>query len=160
MLFTTTICIIFVPTIMKSQVNQYVLTLVEMMRQANKLDAIINKTLLSYGITHVQYNVLRILRGAGDEVLTVGDIKERSFFENPDMTRLLDRLEIKKLITRTQNVQSRRKLDVSITDKGLRLLDKVWEAMLIATENFYEDRLSAEEVKLMYQLLLKLNKNP
>lgn len=74
------------------------------------------------GITAQQFNVLRILRGAGDEALPTLDIAERMVEQTPGVTRLLDRLEAKHLITRQRCPRDRRQVLCRITAVGLKLL--------------------------------------
>jgi DNA-binding MarR family transcriptional regulator len=69
-----------------------------------------------------QYNVLRILRGA-KEALACGQIAERMVSRDPDMTRLLDRMEARGLIGRARDSQDRRVVKTQITSRGLRLLE-------------------------------------
>jgi len=74
------------------------------------------------GLTGAQYNVLRILRGAGPEGLACHAIGERMISHDPDMTRLLDRMEKHGLITRERQIDDRRVVKTRITPKGLGLL--------------------------------------
>ena len=78
-------------------------------------------------LTPTQYNVLRILRGAGEEGLTCGEISERMVTRDSDITRLLDRLERRGLISRGRPESNRRVVITRITDEGLRLLAELDE---------------------------------
>ena len=69
-----------------------------------------------------QYNVLRILRGSHASGLTCGEIGERTVARDPDVTRLVDRLGRRGLVTRTRSQTDRRVVQVDITPKGLGLL--------------------------------------
>src|SRR5882724_10996681 len=77
------------------------------------------------GLTSAQYNVLRILRGAGPDGLPCNSIAERMISRDPDMTRLLDRMEKRELITRERQKEDRRVVKARITDEGLKLLKKM-----------------------------------
>ena len=77
--------------------------LLSVMRTAALLEHRINEILRPYGITELQYNVLRILRGAGSHGLACQEIAERMINRDPDITRLLDRLEARKLIERARS---------------------------------------------------------
>jgi DNA-binding MarR family transcriptional regulator len=77
------------------------------------------------GLSPTQYNVLRILRGAGGPGLSCGDIAERMVTRDPDLTRLLDRLESRHLITRARDGEDRRVVTTRITQVGLALLEEV-----------------------------------
>ena len=78
-----------------------------------------------FGITLQQYNVLRILRGAYPEVRSAGEIKKVILDKSPDLTRLMDRLVIKKLVERQLCPENRRKIEIKINEKGLKLLEKM-----------------------------------
>lgn len=73
-------------------------------------------------LTLTQYNALRILRGAGEEGLTCGEIGERMVTRESDITRLLDRLAKRRLITRERPETNRRIVVTRITGEGLSLL--------------------------------------
>jgi DNA-binding MarR family transcriptional regulator len=74
------------------------------------------------GLTGAQYNVLRILRGAGSEGLACREIGERMISHDPDITRLLDRMEKRGLITRERQTEDRRVVVTCVTAKGLEIL--------------------------------------
>lgn len=80
-----------------------------------------------YGITAQQYNVLRILRGAGPEGLPTLAIAERMLERSPGITRMIDRLEAKGLVTRERRANDRRCVDCRITAAGSRLLAELDE---------------------------------
>lgn len=80
-----------------------------------------------FDLSVAQYNVLRILRGAGQDGLTCGGVSERLVRHDPDVTRLLDRLERRSLIERRRDAQDRRVVRTFITDKGLALLQELDE---------------------------------
>ena len=73
-------------------------------------------------LTASQYNVLRILRGSHPKALTAGEIGERTIAREPDITRLVDRLDARGLVKRARSEQDRRVVEVEITGKGLELL--------------------------------------
>ena len=75
-----------------------------------------------HGLTGTQYNVLRILRGAAPDGLACSGIGERMISHDPDMTRLLDRMEKRGLISRARQTNDRRVVKTRITPAGLALL--------------------------------------
>jgi DNA-binding MarR family transcriptional regulator len=77
------------------------------------------------GLTGTQYNVLRILRGAGPGGLACSDIGEKMISHDPDMTRLLDRMEKRGLITRQRQSNDRRVVKARIAQRGLELLRRL-----------------------------------
>ena len=81
----------------------------------------------AHGLSQPAYNVLRILRGAGEERLTCGQIAERMVSRVPDVTRLLDRLEKRGLASRARAERDRRVVEAGITPQGLALLGQLDE---------------------------------
>ena len=77
----------------------------------------------SADLSGTQYNVLRILRGAGPEGASCREVGDRMVTRDPDITRLLDRLEKRGLISRVREVTDRRVVRVRITQEGLDLLE-------------------------------------
>ena len=83
------------------------------------------EALKPFKLTITQYNVLRILRGAGDAGLCRNEVGQRLVTKVPDVTRLLDRMEVAGLIVRQRGGEDRRFVATRITEKGLKLLDKI-----------------------------------
>jgi DNA-binding MarR family transcriptional regulator len=93
-----------------------------LVRTAEMLSWGVEEAIRQADLTPTQYNVLRILRGAGGEGLTCGEIGERMVTRDSDITRLLDRLEARGLISRQRDTTDRRVIIASITGTGLKLL--------------------------------------
>ncbi|MBX7220510.1 MAG: MarR family transcriptional regulator [Blastocatellia bacterium] len=79
-------------------------------------------TIKAEGLTGAQYNILRILRGAGEAGLVCREIGARMITKDPDITRLLDRMEARGLVMRTRDTKDRRVIQTRITPAGLDLL--------------------------------------
>jgi len=99
--------------------------MLSILRTAAVLDHQFEAALRPHGLTSTQYNVLRILRGAGSEGLCGREVAERMVARVPDVPRLLERLEGMGLIARERDPADRRHVTARITRKGLDLLDKV-----------------------------------
>lgn len=82
-----------------------------------------------YGLSPTQYNVLRILRGAGPVGVTCSQAAERMLNRDPDITRLMDRLEQRSLVARERSTQDRRVVLVRISEEGLTLLKQIDEPL-------------------------------
>jgi DNA-binding MarR family transcriptional regulator len=78
-----------------------------------------------YDLTTQQYNVLRILRGQHPNAASVGDVLSRMLDKSSNITRLVDKLADKKLVTRCENPDNRRMQELKITDMGLDLLKEI-----------------------------------
>jgi len=101
--------------------------------------------LRSHGLSATQYNVLRILRGAGTAGMSCKDIGARMVTPDPDITRLLDRLEKRNLVTRNRAREDRRFVTIQITQAGLDMLGEldgpVRRMQVEAFERLGEDRI-------------------
>jgi DNA-binding MarR family transcriptional regulator len=95
---------------------------VEVLRTADALTRKAGAVLKPSGLSATQYNVLRILRGAGAEGLACSKVGCRMISRDPDITRLLDRLESRGLISRARGEKDRRVVKTFITEEGLRIL--------------------------------------
>jgi DNA-binding MarR family transcriptional regulator len=98
---------------------------VSLLRTADTLMQGVAAALKPSGLSPAQYNVLRILRGAGPDGLACREIGERMITKDPDITRLLDRLEERSLISRSRDRADRRVITTRITDKGRRILKEL-----------------------------------
>jgi len=105
-----------------------------------------------HGITPTQYNVLRILRGAGAAGLCRNDVRERMIAQVPDVTRLLDRLEQAGLIVRERGTEDRRQVGTRITQKGLDLLAAL-DAPVAEIHKRQLGHLSPEQLRTLTELL-------
>jgi MarR family transcriptional regulator, organic hydroperoxide resistance regulator len=97
-------------------------TALSIQRTAAELEHAFESAVKPYGITATQYNVLRILRGAGPAGLCRNEIGARMVRRVPDVTRLLDRLEDMKLIVRERGGVDRRYVTTKVTRPGLKVL--------------------------------------
>ena len=93
-----------------------------LLRTADALRSQVESKLKEFGLTGTQYNALRILRGAGPEGLPCSEIGERMITRDPDVTRLLNRLEKRGLVRRARARADRRVIYGKITAAGLKLL--------------------------------------
>jgi DNA-binding MarR family transcriptional regulator len=98
--------------------------LLSVLRTAAVLEHQLTEALKPFGITHTQYNVLRILRGAGAEGLCGREVAERMVSRVPDVSRLLDRMEETGLISRERDPGDRRHVTARIIRKGLAMLEQ------------------------------------
>ena len=96
-------------------------------RTAAVLNHGVADALRRYDITPTQYNVLRILRGAGERGLCRNDVRDRLVAQVPDVTRLLDRMEEMGLVERERAEQDRRMVFTRLTRKGGQLLARLDE---------------------------------
>jgi len=106
------------------------------------LKTIMSKDLKEYGLTHEQYNVLRILKGRFPEQMCVKDIACRMIEKNSNVPRIIDRLEVKKLVKRSTSAEDKRETVITITQAGINILEmstsrinKLYEETVTMDEN-------------------------
>ena len=118
------------------------------------LKTLVSKELKVFGLTHEQYNVLRILKGKYPEVMCVRDIGNRMIEKNSNVPRIIDRLELKKFAERSTSLVDKRETVITITETGIKtlnLVSKKIQPMFLNTIS-----LSEEEALELSQLLEKM----
>lgn len=125
---------------------------VSLLYTADRVRRILGAAIERHGITLQQYNVLRILRGAGEEGLPTLEIAHRMIEQTPGITRLLDRLETKCLVRRERCRQDRRQVLCWITAPGLELLAELDEPVERVDEVVVARLQPSEQVTLIHML--------
>ncbi|HEU4597794.1 MAG TPA: MarR family transcriptional regulator [Pyrinomonadaceae bacterium] len=123
-----------------------------LLRTVERLSRGVTQTLSRAELTPTQYNALRILRGAGDEGASCNEVSERMVTKDSDITRLLDRLEARGLISRGREAKDRRRVVTRITDEGLRVLAEL-DAPIAATHRTQLGHLPAKQLDTLDKLL-------
>jgi MarR family transcriptional regulator, organic hydroperoxide resistance regulator len=123
-----------------------------LLRTADALESQIESWLKQFDLTGTQYNALRILRGAGAEGLPCSEIAGRMITHDPDITRLMNRLEGRGLVSRTRAKNDRRVICGKITNTGLKLLRE----MDAPVDEFGREMLSHVGEKQLKQLVALL----
>jgi DNA-binding MarR family transcriptional regulator len=126
--------------------------LVALLRTVDVVKRAVAQAVDPHGLTLQQYNVLRILRGAQGEDLPTLEIAERMVEQAPGITRLLDRLEAKGLVSRARCVHDRRQVLCKITPQGLKLLATL-EAPMDRADAAALGMLSGRELDTLIALL-------
>ncbi len=114
-----------------------------------------SEILRPYAISVEQFNVLRILRGQKGKTVNMNLIQERMLTKNSNTTRLIDKLLTKDMVTRKVCPDNRRKMEITITDKGLKSLEEL-DIKVIEHDNSFTKNLSKEELNQLNDLLEKL----
>src|SRR2546421_10133728 len=127
------------------------LAFLELLRTSDQLNRRLVPVLKAEELSGTQYNVLRILRGA-PEGLPCGEIGNRMITRDPDVTRLLDRLEKRSLISRCRETKDRRTVMARITPEGLKLLARLDEPVQ-AGHRRQLGHLGRERLRLLAELL-------
>lgn len=135
--------------------NEYHKGLINLTYTYKQLSYEFLQSLKKHGIAEQQYNVLRILRGFRSEApLSIGFIKERMLDRDSDVSRIVDRLYEKGLVTRVEDQADRRRKSVAITQKGLDLLDAMFPCEQKADTLL--SNLTLEEIRELNRLLDKI----
>ncbi|MEP6845532.1 MAG: MarR family transcriptional regulator [Panacibacter sp.] len=86
------------------------------------LKTIMSKEFKEYGLTHEQYNVLRILKGSYPDLICVRAVASRMIERSSNVPRIIDRLELKKLVKRSTSTEDKRETIITITQAGINIL--------------------------------------
>jgi DNA-binding MarR family transcriptional regulator len=129
-----------------------------MLRTADQLAVPLNEILREAHLSLSQYNILRILRGSAGEGLACGEIAGRMVRRDPDLTRLLDRLEARGLVSRARGTADRRVVRATLTAEGARLLDSLDEPVQQTMKTALA-HLPAQKLRLLSALLEEARAN-
>lgn len=156
---TITVTIMRIEEIIKSTVtlDDAKKVILNVMFTQNVINDKFNEVLKPYDLSGEQYNVLRILRGQKGLPTNMCVIQERMIAKNSNTTRLIDKLLLKELVTRDVCPDNRRKIEVLITDKGMRILTEL-DPKVIAHEQQFANNLTTEELEQLNFLLEKYRK--
>jgi DNA-binding MarR family transcriptional regulator len=129
-------------------------TVLNIMYTQNVIAETFNEVLKQHDLSPEQFNVLRILRGQKGCPANMCVIQERMVARTSNTTRLVDKLLLKGLVTREVCMENRRKMEVLITDEGLKLLKQL-DPIVDDHEKQFSDRLTSEELEQLNYLLEK-----
>jgi DNA-binding MarR family transcriptional regulator len=121
---------------------------------ANWLENRINGHLKAFDLSHQQFNILRILKGSYPKTLSVLDIKSRMIDRMSNVSRLIEKLKQKNLVTRQEDSTDRRLVQVGLTTEGLETTEKIMQNMPNTQE--FPESISAEEAQQLVELLDKI----
>ena len=120
----------------------------------NQFTLSMNRDFKAFGISSQQFNVLRILRGQKGSSLSVKEMEGRMLDRSSNISRLVDKLLKKMLIERITCEEDRRRVEVSITNKGMILLEKIDEEH-VDIRDLIKNAITDEEAKIASQILDK-----
>lgn len=129
---------------------------VALLRTASLLRRAVAQRVEPHGISLAQYNVLRILRGAGDEGLPTLAVRDRLVEEAPGITRLVDKLELSGHVHRDRTGKDRRTVRCRITSQGLELLSSLDSLVQDANELIGSGLPDERDQRLLIDLLARL----
>lgn len=129
-------------------------TLLNVMYTQNVISEKFNELLKPFDLSPEQFNVLRILRGQKGKPANMSMIQERMIAKTSNTTRLVDKLLLKELVLREVCPNNRRKMEITITEKGLELLLQL-DPLVEAHEQSFSKNLTVAELELLNELLEK-----
>jgi DNA-binding MarR family transcriptional regulator len=121
-------------------------------RTEAELSDAFERMLRPFGVSATQYNVLRILRGAGPNGLCRNEIRDRLVARMPDVTRLLDRMEEAGLVRRARSTADRRQVGTQLTERGRELVDGL-DAAVAEEHERRLGHLGEEQLRKLIELL-------
>jgi len=129
-------------------------TLIHLMLVNNKINERISAVLKPFDVSLQQFNVLRILRGQDGRPANLSTLNERMVTKMSNTTRLVDKLILKGFVRRIICASNRRKVEINITSKGLKVLSKMDGAMKEAEKSIFKNT-SKKELEQLNALLNK-----
>ena len=131
----------------------YLISIVDLINQRQKI--ILNQ----FGITHSQFNILRILKGVYPNSINLKELQTRMVFGRPDITRLVDRLVLKELARRATNTIDKRKIDIMLTPRGQEFLEALSPKMESTVNNFFERDLTENQAAQLNDALDRIKRS-
>ncbi|HAA11678.1 MAG TPA: MarR family transcriptional regulator [Cytophagales bacterium] len=120
-------------------------------------DKLLANTLKPFGISYEQFNILKVLQDHHPKAYTLKEVQMRLINQTANTTRLVEKLRLKGLLLTERDSHNRRLMNISITDKGLKLLVEI-EKPLEGIRTSLRNDLSVEEAKTLTALLEKVQK--
>ena len=135
--------------------NNYYNAIFQIIKTGHSITDQVNTELKPLGFSEPQYNVLRILRGRGGKPATVMSIQADMVQRTSNVTRIIDKLINKGLVTRSQCAANRRKMDIAITKRGLEVLTSL-DSRVEAIHKTMKQNITADEAETLTELIQKL----
>lgn len=132
-------------------------SVIDLISTGNWVQDQISEILKPFKLSNPQFNVLRILRGQKGKPASLSCISDKMIHKMSNTTRLVDKLMEKGLVDRIICPENRRKVEITITEEGLKLLQKI-DGILEETETQLMSDLKKEELEQLQQLLTRIRK--
>ncbi|WP_372800409.1 MarR family winged helix-turn-helix transcriptional regulator [Lutibacter sp.] len=139
----------------KDELNLPAYTIDNILHTGNWMNEKFSDHLKQYALSIQQYQVLRSLRKLNGKPTNLLALSAEMVSKNSNTTRLVEKLRLKGLISRVQNEENRRQVDINITEEGLKLLDEI-DAIHTDFENSVVENLSNNEILTLNKLLEKI----
>ena len=130
-------------------------SILSILKTSLRINKKLNDVFKKYEISEQQFNILRILRGQRGKPSSLKTIQKRMVHLMSNTTRLVDKLILKDFVSRETCESNRRKIDIFITDKGLKFLNEI-NPVIDKSEELMTENLSEEEKNILIKLLNKI----
>jgi len=135
----------------------YYSAIIQVIKAGHWITDSVSAQLKPHGVSEPQYNVLRVLNAAKDQPLTVEQISQQMVQRSSNVTRIIDKLVDKGLVSRQECTTNRRKMDIGITAAGMNFLAQL-DKQVEAFHDPLLNKLSKEELITLARLIQKLRK--
>lgn len=136
--------------------SMHALAYFNLLKTSTWLEDRIKEALRAFGLTHAQLNALYIMFENDPKPVSASELKMKILVNNPDVTRLLDRLVKKGFVKRETCSENRRKIDISLTESGKQLFLDAHQSARQAVGNFFEQQITEDEARELRRILHKL----
>ena len=141
---------------MKGNNTIHALAYFNLLKTGSWIEEKVKEAIKPFNLTHAQLNALYTLMEHDPDPVSANELKKSILVNNPDVTRLMDRLVKKDFVLRKTCPENRRKIDISLTDSGRKLFEAAHLAAKQALGNFFEDQITEEEATELRRILHKL----
>lgn len=141
---------------MEDSTSRHAIAYFNLLKTGSWIDGRMKKALKPFDLTHAQLNVLYTLYEFDPKPVSANELKKRILVNNPDVTRLLDRLVKKGLVLRETCPENRRKINILLTDSGRTLFEKAHLSAKNALGDFFEKQITEDEAIELRRILHKI----
>jgi len=141
---------------MEDSTSKHAIAYFNLLKTGSWIDGRMKKALKPFDLTHAQLNVLYTLYEYDPEPVSASELKMRILVNNPDVTRLLDRLVKKGFVLRETCPENRRKINIILTDSGRTLFENAHLSAKNALGDFFEKQITEDEAIELRRILHKI----
>ena len=130
---------------------------VNILRAGKIIDHKVSEILRELGLTHIQFNILRILEAEHPRKLSLGEVTDGLLFATSDVSRLIDRLVNHGFVSREVCPKNRRQIDLGITDEGFRVIRRAVPKIADSLHGYYRESISEKERQVVIDIMKRIN---
>lgn len=136
--------------------DPYMKMVVGILKAGQIIDHKVSDVLKEFGITHIQFNILRILEAEKPAKLSLVEISNGLLFKTSDVSRLIDRLVVRGLINRVTCPNNRRRVEIDITESGLEVIRMSIPKIELALDGYYRDKVNKDERERVTEIMKRI----